>query len=369
MRLPVLVVGAGPAGLATSRELTVRRVEHLVFERGGSVAYPWTRLYDSLRLHTGRHLSALPGLAFPSGTSLYPTRAEFIGYLERYTAHFQLPVETGRDVVAAAATGRGWRVSTASGELEVGALVVATGILSNPHMPAFDGLDRFGGGVRHSVDYRRPAPYVGKRTLVVGVGNSGGEIAAELASAGSVVTVSVRSGAEVLPRDVMGVPVQYLAAAVAKLPFLLRAALARAAFVAGRAGRSPSVLPRPTGPSACPSPPLIGFHLVDAVRQGRVRLRPGVETFTPRGVRFADGSEDEFDEVIVAAGYRAALAPFAGIRLDQCGFGCRHSRVVSADQANLFFVGHNNDTRGGLCNIAQDARLAADAIVRLTRSA
>ena len=89
-----IVVGAGPAGLATSRELARAGVEHRVLERGDQVGYTWANLYDSLVLHTGRHLSALPGLAFPSGTPLFPPRRDFLDYLHRYASTFSLPIET-----------------------------------------------------------------------------------------------------------------------------------------------------------------------------------------------------------------------------------------------------------------------------------
>ena len=101
----------------------------------------------------------------------------------------------------------------------------------------------------------------------------------------------------------------------------------------------------------------------DAVRAGAIHLKPGVAELTNRGVRFTDGSEEPFDVVILATGYRAAVGALGDmIRLDDCGFGARTSRVVSTDQPGLYFVGHNYDTRGGLRNIAQDARLTARLI-------
>ena len=94
---PVLIVGAGPAGLATARELGERAVRCRVLERGPTPAHVWHNLYDSLRLHTGRHLSALPGLRFPRGTSLFPSRSEFTAYLERYRDTFDIDVATGTE--------------------------------------------------------------------------------------------------------------------------------------------------------------------------------------------------------------------------------------------------------------------------------
>ena len=108
--------------------------------------------------------------------------------------------------------------------------------------------------------------------------------------------------------------------------------------------------------------PLIGFHLTDAVRSGAIRLKGDSTAFTSTGVRFSDGSDEPFDDVILATGYKSALRVLGNlIRVDDCGFACRHGRVLSADHPHLF-VGHNYDTRGALRNISRDARLAARLI-------
>jgi hypothetical protein len=126
------------------------------------------------------------------------------------------------------------------------------------------------------------------------------------------------------------------------------------------AKRGPPVL-RPLGWDAEPPRiPLIGFHLDDAIRQGRVRVLPGIAALGEGGVTFADGLVEPFDDVILATGYSAALQPLEGlVRTDARGFAVRTDRVTSADQPRLFFVGHNYDVTGGLRNIARDATLAA----------
>lgn len=104
----------------------------------------------------------------------------------------------------------------------------------------------------------------------------------------------------------------------------------------------------------------MGFHLTDVLRAETIQLKPGVAELTGSGARFVDGSAGTFDQIIFATGYRAAVGVLGQlIRLDECGFAARRDRVVSCDQAGLYFVGHNYDPRGGLRNIAHDARLAA----------
>ena len=340
-------------------------VRHVVLERGETIAHAWTRLYDGLVLHTGKHLSALPGMRFSSSTPLFPTRRDFLEYLDRYTRTFQLPVETNADVMSVRGGDRVWTVSLRDGRvMQTRTVVVATGILSNPYVPDFAKRAQFKGGAIHSVEYRRPEPFARQHVLVVGVGNSAGEISAELAAAGAQVTVAIRSGARVVPRELFGIPVQYLGAALRHLP---RSLLLRSLSITGAIAeliRGAPPLPMPAD-SPCATVPLIGFALADAVKAGRIQLAPGVSEFTAEGVRFLDGSERSFDTVILATGYRAALAMMGDeITRDRCGFAARRHRVVSVDRPGLYFVGHNYDVAGGLRNIGQDARMAARFIAR-----
>jgi len=337
----------------------------MVLERGETVAHTWAHLYDGLVLHTGKHFSTLPGMRFPSSTAVFPTRREFLAYLNGYAKTFRLPITTNAEVASVRQTQGGWDVTLRDGRaLRTRVVLIATGIVSNPYIPEFRGRTRFQGRVIHSVEYRNPQPFTGQRVLVVGVGNSAGEISAELAGAGAQVTVAVRSGARVVPREILGIPVQYLGVALRHLP---RPVLLRIMSITGVIAET--IRGAPPLPSAAASPcatvPLIGFHLPDAIRQGTIQLAAGVSEFTNTGVRFVDGSERSFDTVILATGYRAALQMLdESITRDRCGFGARRDRVASVDRPGLYFVGHNYDVAGGLRNIAEDARIAARFIAR-----
>ena len=363
-----LIIGAGPAGLAASRELSRAGVQHLVLERGDEIGHTWANLYDSLVLHTARRLSALPGLRYPPSTPLFPTRVDFLAYLHRYAETFRAPVTTRAEVATISRTAEGWMARTTNGtEIAARAIVVATGIVANPQIPEIPRRGEFAGRVLHSVEYRRPDGFAGQRVLVVGAGNSAGEISVELARAGAAVTLAVRTGTSALPREILGIPIQYLALVIASLP---RSAQRMTVAMMGGFStlvRGPSVLPPPS-PKTCPSVPLIGFHLADAIRAGTIRLKRGVAEFTAVGVRFSDDSEEAFDTVILATGYRAAVGMLRDVaRLDGCGFGLRRDRVVAVDQPDLYFVGHNYDLRGGLFNIGRDAPLVARRITSARR--
>jgi cation diffusion facilitator CzcD-associated flavoprotein CzcO len=366
----VVVVGAGPAGLATARELRVQGIGARVLERGPHLAHAWRNLYDSLTLHTGKHLSALPGMPFPRSVPLFPRRDDFVSYLEAYAARFEIDVEPhapAERLEAPEGTESRWRIHTPTAVIRARAVVVATGIMANPLLPEVPGRERFSGEVLHSIEYRTPERFIGRRVLVVGVGNSGGEIGSELAAAGARVSIAVRSGANVVPLTILGVPIQYVAYGMRRLPRRSREAIAASVLRLTDLRRGPPVLPRPPH-SALDAIPIIGFHLVDAIRSGRITVRPGIAGYTERGVRFIDGEEAPFDAIILATGFRAALQPLGGlVGTDARGFAIRSDRVTSAEHERLFFVGHNYDATGGLMNIALDSRLVAERIRSLVR--
>ncbi len=365
-RVDVVVVGGGPAGLATSQQLRRHGVANRVLERGDTVGYTWANLYDSLTLHTGKHMSSLPGMPFPRSAPLFVPRGEFLDYLRRYAARFELAIETRCEVQRITRTDGSWTVSTNRGVLAADRVVVATGIVANPKAPHFPGQERFAGRLAHSVAYRRPDGYAGRRVLVVGVGNSGAEIGSEIARAGGKVAVAVRSGANVVPLTLAGLPLQYIAYGLRKLPRPVQEGGVALVRRLTELRRGKPVLPRPAH-SPLDEIPVIGFHLVDDIAQGLIAVRPGVAELTSDGARFTDGTAGGFDDIILATGFTAALGPLGGlVGLDSKGFAQRRDRVVSVDQPRLYFVGHNYDADGGLHNISRDARLAARLIA--TRS-
>jgi putative flavoprotein involved in K+ transport len=338
-----------------------------MLERGDAVGHTWANLYDSLVLHTGRHLSGLPGMPIPPTAPIFTPRPVFVTYLRDYAQRFNLPVQTNADVTGverAAADDAAWLIRLRSGDqMRCGALIVATGVVANPFVPQIAGREGCGARVIHSVDYLRPGDRQNTRVLIVGAGNSAGEIAVELARAGASVTLAIRSGATIVPREILGVPIQYLSVVLGVLP---RPLLERITRMVGRLKGAP-VLPPPRG-GPCPRVPLIGLTLADLIRTGAIQVRGGIAAFTKAGVRFDDGSEAGVDEVILATGYRTAVGLLDGaVTIDSCGFPRRSDRVTSADQPNLYFVGHRYDVRGAIFNMRHDARLAAARIIQTRR--
>ena len=359
--LDAVVVGGGPAGLAVSQQLGARGLSSVVLERGERAGWTWRHLYDSLRLHTGKHLSSLPGMPFPRRTPLFPSRLEFVEYLDSYAARFRLPVHTGVEATGLRQEDGGWLVETSYGEYRAKAVVVATGIASEPKLPEFDGMSSYGGQMSHSSEYRAPDQSPARSILIVGIGNSGAEIASELAEAGRDVTLSVRSGANIIPRSIVGIPTQYFGWLLSALPSALQRRVTRELSRLGDLVRPGSArLPRKRAPDSCQDVPVIGRRILDLIGAGRVKKRPGIAEMNTHGVRFLDGESWTGDAIVLATGYRGAIEWMGryGDR-DECGFGERRDRVRSSRHAGLYFMGHNYDGRGGLYNIRIDAKRVA----------
>ena len=357
----VVVVGGGPGGLAVSQQLTACNIPHVVLERGDHPAWMWDHVYDSLRLHTGKHLSSLPGMSFPSNTSLFPTRSEFTVYLHDYAEKSKLPVHTGIEATGLRREDGAWIVETGEVNYRARIVVVATGIMSSPFLPAFTGMEVYGGQLFHSTEYRRPETCSGQSILVIGIGNSAAEIASELAASGRKVTVSVRSGAAVIPRTIAGIPSQYFGWGISWLPgSVQRQVVQSTARLGGILRRRQATLPRKGDAGPCQDVPVVGHTIVNHITAGRIKLRPGIADFTEDTVRFNDGSAWQGDTVVLATGYRSGIEWMGeyGAR-DECGFALRQDRVRSAHHDGLYFVGHNYDGRGGLYNIRIDAKRIA----------
>lgn len=180
---PVYVIGGGPGGLAAAAALRARGVRTVVLEKSENVGASWRRHYDRLHLHTTRRRSALPGLAMPRRFGRWVSRDDVVRYLEKYVEHHELEVVTGVEVsrIDRTADGTGWQLTATGGRVLTGrAVVVATGYNHTPRTPDWPGRDTFTGELTHASEYRNPAPYAGKDVLVVGIGNTGAEIAVDL---------------------------------------------------------------------------------------------------------------------------------------------------------------------------------------------
>jgi len=364
-----LIVGAGPAGLAVGAALRRAGVPFEIVERGGAVGASWRRHYDRLHLHTPRKQSALPFLPFPASAPRYPSRDEVIAYLERYAQTFDLAPTFGVDVERCERGEDGrWQVQTNRGIRRARHLVVATGLSRVPRRVSWPGLDAFAGPVLHSADYASGDRFRGQRVLVVGFGNSGAEIALDLAENRAESTVSVRGAVNVVPRDILGVPIAYLGRAGRVLPLAIadrvNAMLVRLAV--GDLAQF-GLRRRNDGPLAeivlAQQIPVVDVGTLAAIRAGQVTVRPAIESSKHEAVRFVDGRVETFHAIVLATGYATGLdALFANAAVPLLDGAARPLASGREAASGLYFCGFNVVPAGLLREIAIEAPRIAAAI-------
>jgi indole-3-pyruvate monooxygenase len=362
-----LVIGAGPSGLAVAACLKKRGVSSVIVERAATVGSSWRQHYDRLHLHTDRARSALPHLSFPAGTPQYPSREQVIGYLEGYARHFELAPHFSEEVHAVRSVNGGWTTTTSAHAYHSRRVVVATGYCAAPHMPRWPGQERFGGRIVHSSEYRDAEPFRGQRVLVIGFGNSGGEIAVDLHEHGAHVAVSVRGPVNIIPRDIVGIPVLALGIALGPLPTgladVLAGALAR--LVIGDITRL-GFRKLEMGPIAqikqTARVPLIDIGTVKLIREGHIEVLAGVSAMDETSVSFDDGSSRRFDAIIVATGFRPQVGRFLDPENDIFTPGLAPPRRGAAARPGLYFCGFVVSPTGMLREIGIEARRIAEHI-------
>ncbi|WUS98510.1 NAD(P)/FAD-dependent oxidoreductase [Streptomyces sp. NBC_00708] len=374
---PVYVIGGGPGGLAAAAALRARGVRAVVLEKSGSVGASWRGHYDRLHLHTTRRWSALPGLPMPRKFGRWVARDNVVRYLEKYAEHHELEVITGVEVsrIDRAADGTGWRLSASGGrELTGRAVVVATGFNHTPRLPDWPGRETFTGELLHASEYRSPAPYAGKDVLVVGVGNTGAEIAVDLVEGGaSHVRLAVRTVPHIVRRSTAGWPAQATGILVRRLPVALVDRAGRLMARAAVPDLAEHGLPRPdTGLYSRVKEgaiPVQDVGLIDAVKSGRVVPVAAVESFDEDAVVLADGTRITPDVVIAATGYRRALEPLVGHLgvLDERGRPVVHGARTPKQAPGLYFTGFTNPISGMLRELALDAEKIAKRVARKGR--
>jgi cation diffusion facilitator CzcD-associated flavoprotein CzcO len=218
--LEVIIVGAGPSGLATAVCLKQGCVDFVILEREHQVGSRWRNHYERLHLHTFRNLSTLPGMAWPKGTPKYPTRQQVVDYLQAYANKFDIQPEFGQDVQSIERVNENgtWTVRTQDKTWRARTLVVAAGYNRTPHAPTWPGQDTFTGDLLQSIDYRSARTWAGKRALVVGSGNTGAEIAVDFVEHDADVSICIRGPIHLIPRDIGPLPAQYTGIALSQLP-------------------------------------------------------------------------------------------------------------------------------------------------------
>ncbi|CAM0880475.1 unnamed protein product [Alopecurus aequalis] len=328
IRKLVVIVGAGPAGLAMAALLGVAGVPYVLLERCSCIGSLWRhRTYDRLCLHLPKRFCELPLMSFPPSFPTYPSREQFLEYLESYATRFHIEPQFRKAVVSAEFSGGFWWVKTkdvispASGgeQPTLGAvnmyrskwLVVATGENADPVVPEIEGSGRFKGQLMHSSDYRSGEGYADKRVLVVGCGNSGMEVSLDLSNHNARASMVVRDTVHVLPREMLGRSTFGMSMWLLRwLPVQTvdRILLMMARLVIGDTNRLGIARPS-LGPmelkAVSGKTPVLDVGTIAKIKSGNIQVFPAMRRFHDHDVEFIDGRIENFDVVILATGYKS----------------------------------------------------------------
>jgi cation diffusion facilitator CzcD-associated flavoprotein CzcO len=365
----VIVVGAGPAGIASALALKDAGLAPLVLDQADRVASSWRSRYDGLRLNTWRRFSHLPGRPFPKGTPTFPSRDQVIEHFERHAGEDGIELRLGTRVERIERGEGEWVICTGDGDLRAPQVIVALGHEQTPVTPDWPGRDAFGGVLLHSSQYRNARPFEDQQVLVVGSGSSGFEIAHELAEGGAArVWLAVRTPPNILLRQGPGpVPGDLIGTCLWHLPTRVADRIARFARRVDLGDLTEYGLSVPERGvfsdvrTRGKVPAIVDAEVIEAIKDRRIEVVAAVESLDSGGVELADGTRLEPESVICATGYRREIEPLLGHLgvLGERGM----PKVIGPRPAaeGLRFVGYL-PRPGGLGYMGKEARRAAKAI-------
>lgn len=337
----VIVIGAGQSGLATAYYLRRSAVRYALLDANETPGGSWQHYWDSLRLFSPAQWSSLPGVLMPDGGDYYPSRTETINYLRQYEEKYQFPVHRGVQVSGVQRHPEGFELVTSQGSFYARAVVSATGSFASPFIPDLPGRDNFRGKVLHSADYRRPDPFKSQQVAIVGEGNSGAQLLAEVSEVAQTFWVTAKPP-RFLPDHIDG---RYLFDAATQM------------YEAKKAGRDYT-------------PPSLGdVVMVPPVQQARSRgvfdkAYPAIDHFTDLGIVLASGQELLVDSVIFCTGFRPSLNHLSGL-VDISTGKIATEETRATDVPGVWLVGYGNWTgfaSATLIGVGRSARTSVEQL-------
>lgn len=339
----VIVIGGGQAALSAGYFLRRSGRSFVILDAEEGAGGAWRHTWRSLRLFSPATWSSLAGWPMPAGSDRYPTRDEVLDYLRRYEERYELPVRRPVTVQSVERTDSGWLVHADQGDWQAAALISATGNWRHPHVPDYKGIDGFRGAQIHSAQYLEPDAFADLRVLIVGGGNSGAQILAEVSQHAQTTWVTERPPV-FLPDNVDG-------------GVLFQRATER--WRAQQAGRPVDDLPGGFGDI------VMVASVVEARSRGVLSAREPFDCFTERGVRWRDGSESDFDAVIWCTGFRPALDHLRSLGLIDAQGKVAVNGTRSLLEPRLWLVGYGEWTgmaSATLVGVMRSARSTVDEI-------
>ncbi len=350
----VCIIGAGSSGITAAKALKEKGISFDCFEKGSKIGGVWrykndngvSSAYKSLHINTNRNVMAYSDFPMPNDYPMFPHHSDIIAYFENYVEHFNLRehITFNTSVVDVVRNADGTYNVTLDNRqsFDYQYVIVANGHHWNPRFPtpAFKG--EFTGEILHSHYYREAEQVQDKDILIVGIGNSAVDIACEAARlhTGKVV-ISTRSGAYITPNWIWSIPFDNLANPLtAKLPFWLQRFLFKTTLWLARGKQEDYGVPKPNRPVLSEHPTL-SQDLLNLSGRGLIKFKPNIKEFRGKTVVFEDGTEQDFDMIIYATGYKVTfpfLKHYAEFDVEETNDIRLYKKVIHPDYKNLFFL-------------------------------
>ncbi|HRE65697.1 MAG TPA: ArsO family NAD(P)H-dependent flavin-containing monooxygenase [Cyclobacteriaceae bacterium] len=337
----VIVIGGGQSGLAMGYYLRRSGLSYIILDNQKEPGGAWLHTWKSLRLFSPAQWSSLPGMIMTGGSDYYPTRDVTIEYLKFYEEKYKLSVKRPVEVRNVQKQDGAFMLETSDGVYHSKTIVSTTGSFDNPYIPKFEGIELFKGQVLHSSEYQSPGEFADKRVAIVGEGNSGAQILAEVSKITGTIWVTQKEP-RFLPDHIDG-------------RFLFDAATQM--YEAQQMGKQYK-------------PPSLGdIVMVDSVKEARSRkvlksLRP-FERFTEDSLIWADGHEEKIDVVIFCTGFKSSLQHLEPLQVINSEGRIDTDGTRAKDVDGLWLVGYGNWTgfaSATLIGVGRSARQTVDEI-------
>ena len=365
-----LIVGASIAGLASAACLQRQQIAYAIIEKQAQIATPWRNHYDRLHLHTSKRLSNLPYKKFPGLDPRYPDKQQVIKYLEAYQKEFGIDPIFNTEALSIKKENDLWITETTNGTFRSKYLIMATGAYGKPKPLNFTGQETFPGKILHSYAYKSGAAFTGQNVLVIGFGNSACEIAVDLYEQGAIPSMAVRSPVNVVPRDVLGIPVPELSLLLSSLPPHIADAISAPLVnsLIGDLGKL-GLKKMPYGPleqiRRDGKAPVLDIGTIQHIRKGHIKIHDGIRHIEGNTIHFQDGRKEIYDAVIAAIGYRRDDATIVHVdkrRFEDLRLSVDRQQFFGED--GLYFCGYWISPTGQIREIALDAQKIARDIAR-----
>jgi indole-3-pyruvate monooxygenase len=368
---PTLIIGASMSGLACAAALHHQGINYTMIEKGSTVAMPWRNHYERLHLHTHKGSSHLPYKKFAKNVPRYPSRQQVIDYAANYQEQYNIrPVFNTEATIVKKQDGH-WLTETNHGAFLSKYLVVATGPFNKPRALNFKGMETFSGKLLHSAHYKTGKDFRGKKVLVAGFGNSACEIAIDLYEQGAIPFMTVRSPVNIVPRDILGIPVLQISLLMRYLPARLADKI-NAPLIELLLGNitEAGLKKLPYGPleqiEKYGRIPVLDIGTLQHIRKGHISICGDIDHIGNDTVYFVDGSSLNADAIIAAIGYENNLKDILqvdGARLEDLKVSAAKQKYFGKE--GLYFCGFWIAPTGQLREIARDAiKIAKDILAK-----